>query len=164
MILKSAIKNLSFLVILSVALLTCQQEDPIEVSLEINISPKGENEVIIDWDDPGAGTTVKFIVDVNDNFTDPLLTSKVSVSNGTASLSGLAPMTSYFLKTELWEDQEIIWFGTEEFTSGYTIEIVKYESTDNVILSAKLAYISSSLTPESRTVLFMHEFMKSKST
>lgn len=42
--------------------------------------------------------------------------------------------------------------------------MVSYPSTDGVVISAKLAYISSALSPESRTVIFMHEFSRTKTT
>ncbi len=157
----------NILLILSlIGMFSCQEADPEQdpVSFEVEIRTEGENDLILNWDTPEAGTTLKISISGSENFTDPLISDEVAVSAGTLRLSGLAPMTDYFLLCELKEKEKIIWSEIMEFTSGYTSEFVSYASTDEVIISAKLAYIASALTPESRTVIFMHEFSRTKNT
>ncbi|PLX11999.1 MAG: hypothetical protein C0597_14200, partial [Marinilabiliales bacterium] len=58
----------------------------------------------------------------------------------------------------------ILWSEIQEFTSFYTVEAVKYPSTDDVEICATLSYVSTKLNSSSRTAIFLHEFMMSKSS
>jgi pimeloyl-ACP methyl ester carboxylesterase len=161
---RPVMKHSITLILFIITLISCQKEIPEEVSFEFDIMPEGESNVVIGWDDIEPGNTIKFSVDTDDQFTDPLVTTEANASEGTVTLTGLAPVTRYFLKIEVSDNQVMIWSGTEEFTSKYSREVVWYASTDNVTLCANLDYISSALSPSSKTVIFMHEFSRSKTS
>lgn len=154
------------LILLIVGIFSCQKEgqEQDSVSFEYDIRTEGENAVIISWDQTEAGTSIRLSISKSENFTNPVSSDEVAVSEGTARLSGLTPMTDYFMLAELKDGEDILWSETKEFSSGYTTERVSYPSTDEVVISAKLAYISTALSPESRTVIFMHEFSRNKNT
>jgi len=153
-------------ILLAMAMFSCQEEgsESENVSLEVEIKNEGESAVIIDWDDHGVGTTVKFTLSTGENSLNNLIIKAVPISDEKIVLSGLESLTDYILFIELKDNEEILWSETRELTTGYTIELVKYASTDDVQISAKLGYIASALSHESRTVIFMHEFQRTKST
>jgi pimeloyl-ACP methyl ester carboxylesterase len=145
---------------------SCQEAEPElnPVSFEYKVRIEGENAILINWDQPEAGTSLRISISKSESFVNPLSSHEVAVSDGTIRLSGLTPMTAYFLLAELKDEEKVIWSESSEFTSGYTTEMVSYASTDEVQISAKLAYVSTALSPGSRTVIFMHEFTRTKTS
>lgn len=157
-------KRVILLFFIGTAMLSCQKEADPTYTFEFDIKPVGENDVIIGWEDVEAGNTLKFMVDTDDQFSSPVVTTEADALEGTATLTGLSPVTHYYLKIEVRNSGEVIWSGTEEFTSKYSRKTVWYGSTDDVTLCANLDYIASKLSSSSRTVIFMHEFSRSKTS
>lgn len=144
---------------------SCEKEDnAVNYDFDFKIKPVGENQVTIEWEGITEGENIRFVIDTDSNFLTPVIDSEASTESNASTLSGLEPVTDYFIKIEVQKSNEVIWSNIEEFTSFYTVEPVKYNSTDDVEICATLSYVSSKITSNSRTAIFLHEFMKSKSS
>lgn len=86
--------------------LSCKKESPPSYNFEFDIKPVEENDVTIEWKDMEAGNTHKFTVATDDQFSDPVATAEAVASEGTTTLTGLSPLTRYYLKIEVKEGQE----------------------------------------------------------
>ena len=155
-------KKAIIVVIAILTILGCSEEESVEIIYDFKITPFGENNVTIDWIENETGNIVKFTIDTDNQFNTPVVETETESSENTITLSGLAPVTNYFLKIEVIKNGGIIWSEIKDFTSLYTTEIVNYPSTDGVEICAVLKYVSTKLAPSSKKVIFMHEAQSSK--
>ncbi len=156
-------KKAIIVILVILTILGCSEEESVEVIYDFKISPLGENDVKVDWTENETGNIVKFTIYTDNQFDTPVVETETESSENTITLSGLAPMTNYFLKIEVLKDGGIIWSEIKDFTSSYTSEIVNYPSTDGVEICAIRQYISTKLSPSSKKVIFMHEAYSTKS-
>jgi len=158
-------KVISILLVLIIPIaIACDKDDEETQIFNFEVNPKGETQVSIDWEHISDAETIRFTIDTDSNFMDPVVVSEITTETNTITLDGLDPVTDYLLKIEVERSGEILWSEIQEFTSFYTVEAVKYPSTDDVEICATLSYVSTKLNSSSRTAIFLHEFMMSKSS
>lgn len=157
-------KILIYVIVILIAISGCKKdEQTIETVYDFQITPKGEEEVVINWDEKEEGRTVKFTIATNSFFNVNVIEKVVESSIESVTINGLSPLTNYFIKLEVFTDAKPIWSLIDEFTSSYTKRTVTYETSDGIMISCALNYISSRLSPSSRRIIFMHEYGASKS-
>ncbi|PLX11998.1 MAG: hypothetical protein C0597_14195 [Marinilabiliales bacterium] len=142
----------------------CDKDDEETQIFNFEINPLGETQVSIDWEDISDAETIRFTIDTDSNFMNPVVVSEINTDNNSITLEGLEPVTDYVVKIEVDKSGQLLWSEIKEFTSFYTLEVVKYPSTDDSEICATLSYVSTKLNSSSRTAIFLHEFMKSKSS
>ena len=152
---------LSFFVVFCYA---CQKEEenPVEYDFRFLYYTIDEDAIGIEWSDIASNYKIRFLIDKDENFQNPIADRTIDANQNQVILSGLEALSDYILKIDVYDNQLLIWSDTNSFTTGYTIRSVKYKSTDNVVICADLSYISSRLSQNSKTVILMHEFTRNK--
>lgn len=153
-----------YVILILLTIFGCKKDaDPVETVYNFQITPKGEEEVVISWLEKELGRTVKFTIATNALFTINVIEKEIETLAESLTINGLSPLTNYFIKIEVLSNTQTIWSQVGAFTSSYTTEIVTYETSDGIMISCALNYISSRLSPSSRRIIFMHEYGASKS-
>ena len=156
-------RSMIFLMLVTLAF-ACQKENetPANYDFDFFYHTIDEDAVGIEWSDIDPKYKIRFQIDEDADFQNPLTEQTVDADQNQIILSGLEAISEYILKIEVLDNQLLLWSNTYVFTTGYTIRPVKFKSTDNVLLCAELSYISSRLTQNSKTVILMHEFTRNK--
>jgi len=156
--------NTTIAFILIFTIISCKEDIQMEEFFKFNIKFVDENSVTVDWKEMNASYVVRFLVDHDDLFNNPIITKEVGLSENEIILTGLNYMSDYFMKIEAMDKKEVIWNEVIEFSSGYTSESVRFLSAGDVGLCANVRYIYSKLNIDSKVVIFLHEFEKSKTS
>jgi pimeloyl-ACP methyl ester carboxylesterase len=164
-LLKQDIMNHKFfaLIIFLFLCFSCKEKDSIKIEYQFNIQPSEETQVDISWDNFVSNQSVYIEVDTNNQFLQPIVETTVESILGFTSIQDLDPATDYFIKIEVKENDEIVYTQTDEFSTSYISETVRYPSTDEVELCASLCYVSSKISDSSKTIIFLHAFMQNRS-
>jgi len=152
------------LVLIILIALACETDDEGTQVFSFELKPKEETKLYIEWEDISDAETIRFTIDTDSSFLYPVVVSEINTENNCITLDGLEPVTDYVIKIEVENSGQLLWSEIKEFTSFYTVEVVNYPSTDDVEICATLSYVSTKLTSSSPTAIFMHEFMKTKSS
>jgi len=157
-------KNLIILIFATGFLYGCSKENTNPTGYDFEISPLGESELEIEWKGDANGKIVQFTVDVLDSFSDPLKHFTTDFSDETFTIGDLLALTKYYIKIEILHNSESIWSEIQEFETSFTKISDTYQTEDDLKISCTINYISAKLSSSSRTVIFMHEFSKNKSS
>lgn len=153
------------LVLILMALAGCvKKEDNGDTDYNFQLTPRGESEVLISWSEEQMGRRVNFTLASTADFSEIISQTELEAAEESVVLDGLSPLKNYFLKIEVFGGIAVIWSQDVDFTSGYTMEAVSYETSDGLEISCVLHYISAQLSSSSKRIIFMHEYGATKSS
>lgn len=156
-------KNLLIIIIATGLLFGCSKENTNTKDYNFKISTQGEDVIKIDWEGD-SDNIVQFTIDYSNDFSNPIKQVSTNLSEETFTIDDLLPLTNYFVKIEILDNNSSIWSEIQEFKTSFTIISDSYQTEDDFNIACKINYISTKLNSLSRTVIFMHEFSKNKSS